>query len=178
MSPYLWPPEVGVVPPDPGFRPSRLARWPSRASNKLLGAWSNKVSVTHFMIDNVLFRNINTQKNLCKDEIKQNVLPSPNQEYQPFLSLHSTKQNKINKSWERNQNKTFQHVEMSHFGFCLLLQGLEFQTCQFQTSECVKTNYGHYKFHKLSLKEQLIYLSYFQKFCNSVHANEKLFVQI
>ena len=67
---------------------------------------------------------------------------------------------------------------MSHFGFCLLLQGLEFQTCQFQTSECVKTNYGHYKFHKLSLKEQLIYLSYFQKFCNSVHANEKLFVQI
>ena len=67
---------------------------------------------------------------------------------------------------------------MSHFGFCLLLQGLEFQTCQFQTSECVKTNYGHYKFHKLSLKEQLIYLSYFQKFCNSVHPDEKLFIQV
>jgi hypothetical protein len=30
---------VGVVPPEPGFRPSRLARWPSSASSRLLGAW-------------------------------------------------------------------------------------------------------------------------------------------
>ncbi len=29
---------VGVVPPEPGFRPSRLARWPSSASSRLLGA--------------------------------------------------------------------------------------------------------------------------------------------
>jgi len=29
---------VGVVAADPGFRPSKLAKWASRASSKLLGA--------------------------------------------------------------------------------------------------------------------------------------------
>ena len=35
---------------------------------------------------------------------------------------------------------------MSHSGYCLLLRGLEFPPCQFQTSARVKRNYQHYKF--------------------------------
>ena len=35
---YLPAVAVGVVAADPGFRPSKFAKWASRASNKLLGA--------------------------------------------------------------------------------------------------------------------------------------------
>ena len=36
---YLPAEAVGVVAAEPGFRPSRLAKWASKASNKLLGAY-------------------------------------------------------------------------------------------------------------------------------------------